>query len=96
MNAAVVESYTNPPRYKNFADPVAQPGEHLVKVMVAGLHPIVKSLANGSHYGSTGQFPFVAGVDGVGRLEDGTAVYFGVARPPLEPSRSSRLQEISF
>ncbi|HEY2040205.1 MAG TPA: zinc-binding alcohol dehydrogenase family protein [Edaphobacter sp.] len=83
MNAAVVESYTNPPRYKNFTDPVAQPGERLVKVIAAGLHPIVKSLANGSHYGSTGQFPFVAGVDGVGRLEDGTAVYFGVARPPF-------------
>jgi NADPH:quinone reductase-like Zn-dependent oxidoreductase len=83
MNAAVIESYSNPPRYKNFADPVAQSGEHLVKVVAAGLHPIVKSLANGSHYGSTGQFPFVAGVDGVGRLEDGTAVYFGVARPPF-------------
>jgi len=83
MNAAVVESYANPPRYKNFADPVAQPNEHLVKVVAAGLHPIVKSLANGSHYGSTGQFPFVAGVDGVGRLEDGMSVYFGVARPPF-------------
>ncbi len=67
----------------------AQPGEHLVKVVAAGLHPIVKSLANGSHYGSTGQFPFVAGVDGVGRLQDGMSVYFGVARPPSEPSELS-------
>jgi NADPH:quinone reductase-like Zn-dependent oxidoreductase len=83
MNAAVIESYANPPRYKDFVDPVAQPGEHLVKVVAAGLHPIVKSLANGSHYGSTGQFPLVAGVDGVGKLEDGTSVYFGVARPPF-------------
>jgi NADPH:quinone reductase-like Zn-dependent oxidoreductase len=83
MNAAVVESYTSPPRYKTFADPVPQQGERLVKVVAAGLHPIVKSLANGSHYGSTGKFPFVAGVDGVGRLEDGTSVYFGAARPPF-------------
>jgi NADPH2:quinone reductase len=43
----------------------------------------VKSLANGTHYGSTGKLPFVPGVDGVGRLEDGTRVYFGVSRPPF-------------
>jgi len=83
MNAAVVESYANPPRYKSFPDPVAQEGERIVKVTAAGLHPIVKALANGTHYGSTGQFPFVAGVDGVGQLEDGTHVFFGAARPPF-------------
>jgi len=83
VNAAVVDSYTSPPRYKDFADPVAVDGERLVRVLAAGLHPIVKSLANGSHYGSTGKFPFVAGVDGVGELEDGTHVYFGAARPPF-------------
>ncbi|HEY0161129.1 MAG TPA: zinc-binding alcohol dehydrogenase family protein [Edaphobacter sp.] len=83
MNAAVVESYANPPQYKAFSDPVPQEGERLVKVTAAGLHPIVKALANGTHYGSTGQFPFVAGVDGVGTLEDGTRVYFAAARPPF-------------
>lgn len=83
MNAAVVESYSNPPRYTSFADPVAQEGERLVRVTAAGLHPIVKSLANGTHYGSTGKFPFVAGVDGTGLLEDGTEAFFGVARPPF-------------
>ncbi len=60
-----------------------QQGERIVRVTAAGLHPIVRSLANGTHYGSTGQFPFVAGVDGVGKLEDGTSVYFGAARPPF-------------
>lgn len=83
MNAAVVDSYTAPPRYQSFADPIAEAEEQIVKVTAAGLHPIVKSLANGSHYGSSGQFPFVAGVDGVGRLEDGTRVFFGTARPPF-------------
>lgn len=83
MNAAVVESYANPPQYKPFHDPVPQDGERLVKVTAAGLHPIVKALANGSHYGSTGKFPFVAGVDGVGALEDGTRIFFGAARPPF-------------
>ncbi len=83
MNAAIVESFAKPPRYGSFADPVAEAGEVLVQVEAAGLHPIVKALANGTHYGSTGALPFVAGVDGAGRLEDGTRVYFGVSRPPF-------------
>jgi NADPH2:quinone reductase len=83
MNAAVVDSFAKAPRYGSFADPVAEAGEVLVTVEAAGLHPIVKALANGTHYGSTGALPFVAGVDGVGRLADGTRVYFGVSRPPF-------------
>jgi len=83
MNAAVVRSYDAPPSYTTFEDPVAGERELLVTVTAAGLHPIVKSLANGTHYGSTGVFPFVPGVDGVGRLEDGRRVYFGVVRPPF-------------
>jgi NADPH:quinone reductase-like Zn-dependent oxidoreductase len=83
MNAAVVQRFDIPPSFTTFADPVAVAGEQLVTVAAAGLHPIVKSLANGTHYGSTGELPFVPGVDGVGRLEDGTRVYFGVARPPF-------------
>lgn len=82
MNAAVVEAFDRPPRYASFADPVAADGEVLVEVKAAGLHPIVKSLANGSHYGSTGALPFVPGVDGVGRLADGRRVFFGATRPP--------------
>jgi NADPH:quinone reductase-like Zn-dependent oxidoreductase len=83
MNAAVVRSYDAPPSYTTFDEPVAGEGEVLVTVTAAGLHPIVKALANGTHYGSTGILPFVPGVDGVGRLQDGTRVYFGVARPPF-------------
>jgi NADPH:quinone reductase-like Zn-dependent oxidoreductase len=83
MHAAVVEAFDAPPRYVEFADPVVGDGERLVRVTAAGLHPIVKLLANGSHYGSAGTLPFVAGVDGVGRLEDGTRVLFGVARAPF-------------
>jgi NADPH:quinone reductase-like Zn-dependent oxidoreductase len=82
MRAAVVRAFDAPPSYTTFADPVAEAGELPVTVTAAGLHPIVKSLANGTHYGSTGELPFVPGVDGVGRLEDGKRVFFGVARPP--------------
>src|SRR6202453_2464784 len=82
MNAAVVSNFKVPPRYTTFADPVPAEGERRVTVSAAGLHPIVKSLANGTHYGSTGELPFIPGVDGVGRLDDGARVFFGVARPP--------------
>ncbi len=82
MRAAVVHAFDAPPRYTTFADPVAAEGELPVTVTAAGLHPIVKSLANGTHYGSTGELPFIPGVDGVGRLQDGSRVLFGVSRAP--------------
>ncbi len=82
MRAAVVRAFDAPPAYATFPDPTPEAGERAVTVTAAGLHPIVKSLANGTHYGSAGQPPFVPGVDGVGRLEDGTRVYFGGVRDP--------------
>src|SRR6202167_2897796 len=82
MHAAVVTAFDAPPRYTRFADAIAAQGEKLVTVTAVGLHPIVKALANGTHYMSTGEFPFVPGVDGVGRLDDGSRVFFGGARPP--------------
>jgi len=90
MNAALVTSFDTPPRYATFDAPIPQQGEHLVTVTAAGLHQIVRSLASGSHYGSTGLLPFIPGVDGVGRLQSaagnlpaGTRIYFGVPRPPF-------------
>jgi NADPH:quinone reductase-like Zn-dependent oxidoreductase len=83
MNAAVVEAFDRPPRYAEFADPVPSGEELLVEVTAAALHQIVRALAAGTHYGSTGQLPFVPGVDGVGRLPDGSRVYFGATRPPF-------------
>lgn len=77
MKAAVVSSYSEPPRYADFDEPVPGADEVLAHVTAAGLHPIVKAIASGKHYGSTGKFPFIAGLDGVGRLDDGTRVFFG-------------------
>ena len=82
MNAAVVHAFDAPPRYTTFSDPVAVDGEKLVTVTAAGLHPVVKAFANGTHYSSAGELPFIAGVDGAGRLEDGTRVFFGTLRSP--------------
>jgi NADPH:quinone reductase-like Zn-dependent oxidoreductase len=83
MNAAVVESAQSAPQYKSFQDPVPEPGESLVRVLAAGLHPVVKSRAKGSHYTSGGQYPLIPGIDGVGLLDDGRRVFFAAAHPPF-------------
>src|SRR5580698_9285618 len=77
MKAAVVSAFGSPPRYQEFTVPVpAGDDEILVNVLAAGVHPRVRSQANGSHYTSTGQLPLIPGIDGVGRLPDGSLVYF--------------------
>ena len=48
----------------------------------AAMSPVAKSRASGAHYSSSGRFPFVAGFDGVGRLDDGRRVYFVLPRAP--------------
>ncbi|HEY4830365.1 MAG TPA: zinc-binding alcohol dehydrogenase family protein [Solirubrobacteraceae bacterium] len=77
MNAAVVTSFDEPPHYQQFEVPQARTSdESLVDVLAVGLHPRVRSGARGAHYTSTGALPMIPGVDGVGRREDGTRVYF--------------------
>jgi NADPH:quinone reductase-like Zn-dependent oxidoreductase len=83
MNAAVVNAFRVAPSYTSFAEPVATEGEVLVNVSAVGLHRVVKALADGSHYASSDLLPMIPGVDGVGRLEDGTRVYFGMVRRPF-------------
>jgi NADPH2:quinone reductase len=39
-------------------------------------------MAAGTHYASPSEFPVVCGMDGVGRLENDTRVFFGGARRP--------------
>ena len=77
MKAAVVSSFGSAPRYQDFPAPApAGDDELLVDVLAAGLHPRVRSQADGSHYTSTGELPLVPGVDGVGRGSDGLLRYF--------------------
>jgi NADPH:quinone reductase-like Zn-dependent oxidoreductase len=77
MKAAVVSAFSAPPRYEEFPDPApAGDGEMIVDVLAAGLHPRVRSQADGSHYTSTGELPLVPGIDGVGRGADGLLRYF--------------------
>lgn len=77
MKAAVVSTFDSAPVYQDFPEP-ARAAEHdmLVEVVAAGLHPRVRSQADGSHYTSTGELPLVPGIDGVGRGPDGALRYF--------------------
>jgi NADPH:quinone reductase-like Zn-dependent oxidoreductase len=79
MHAAVVRQFDHPPRYEDFAPPVPSgEREEVVDVLASGLHPRVRSQANGSHYTSTDELPLIPGIDGVGRRSDGSLVYFSL------------------
>ena len=79
MHAAVVTSFDRPPSYQEFPTPRPHGSdEELVDVVASGLHRRVRSQADGSHYTSTGELPFVPGIDGVGRMPDGTLRYFAL------------------
>ncbi|MFD6150085.1 zinc-binding alcohol dehydrogenase family protein [Streptomyces sp. NPDC060243] len=77
MRAALVRTFGTPPRCEEVGPPPAPgPGDVLVDVLAAGLHPRVRSAADGSHYTSRGELPLVPGIDGVGRTEEGELLYF--------------------
>ncbi|MFZ3272471.1 MAG: zinc-binding alcohol dehydrogenase family protein [Mycobacterium sp.] len=79
MRAAVVTSFDRPPSYQEFPAPTPHGSdEELVDVVASGLHRRVRSQADGSHYASTGELPLVPGIDGVGRMLDGTLRYFAL------------------
>ncbi len=82
MKAAIVRGAGQTPVYGDFAEPVVSDGENLIAVTAAAISHVVKSRASGTHYSSSGQFPFVVGIDGVGRLDDGRRVYFFLPKAP--------------
>jgi NADPH:quinone reductase-like Zn-dependent oxidoreductase len=84
MNAAVVTSFAEPPRYQRVEVPRPRnEDELLVDVLAAGLHPRVRSGAAGVHYTSTGTLPMVPGIDAVGRRADGALIYFAAVSDVL-------------
>ncbi|MVA36915.1 zinc-binding alcohol dehydrogenase family protein [Agrobacterium vitis] len=83
MKAAIVYGAKQTPLYGDFEEPVAQTGETLITVSAAALSHLVKSRASGTHYSSSGSFPFAVGIDGVGRKENGERVYFALPKAPF-------------
>ena len=82
MKAAVLEAVKCTPQYRDFADPTPAEGEVLVEVTASAIKPVDRQLAAGTHFASPREFPVVCGSDGVGRLGDGSRVFFGGPRPP--------------
>jgi NADPH:quinone reductase-like Zn-dependent oxidoreductase len=82
MKAAIVRGDGQTPVYGEFSEPAPTEGESRIAVTAAAISQVVKSRASGAHYGSSGELPFVAGIDGVGRLDDGNRVYFIGPRAP--------------
>jgi NADPH:quinone reductase-like Zn-dependent oxidoreductase len=83
MKAAVVLASGRVPVYGDFEKPEPHAGERSIAVTAAALSPVVKSRASGAHYSASGGYPFIAGIDGVGRLDDGQRVYFILPRAPF-------------
>lgn len=84
MKAAVVHAAGQNPVYHDFESPrILLPEQQLVRIKAAALSHITRGRAMGRHYSSGMQFPFVAGVDGVGVTENGQRVYFAMPRPPF-------------
>jgi NADPH:quinone reductase-like Zn-dependent oxidoreductase len=82
MKAAIVTSAGRPPVYGDFPEPSPAPDERRIHVTAAAITQLARARATGAHYSAPNRFPFVAGVDGVGRLDDGSRVYFAMPRPP--------------
>lgn len=82
MKAALVQGPRTTPVYADFAEPAATEGVVRIAVSASALSHLTKNRASGKHYSSTGKFPLVPGVDGVGMREDGTRVYFVLPAAP--------------
>ena len=83
MKAAVVTAPGKAPIYSDFPEPAAGGAEWIVEVAASALSHVTRGRASGAHYSSAGAFPFVAGIDGVGKKEDGSHVYFIMPTAPF-------------
>jgi len=83
MKAAIVLEAGKTPVYGDFKEPVLTNDGVRINVTAAALGNVVRSRASGTHYSSSWELPFVVGIDGVGRLDDGRRVYFVLPKPPL-------------
>jgi NADPH:quinone reductase-like Zn-dependent oxidoreductase len=83
MKAAVVREAGRAPEFSEFSEPQPEAGEAIVTMVAAAVNPLTIMRAAGAHYSANTPLPFVAGVDGVGRTEDGARVYLAQPRPPF-------------
>jgi NADPH:quinone reductase-like Zn-dependent oxidoreductase len=82
MRAAVINDFSKPPVYGDFAEPEPVEGEVIAEIRAAAVSNIVRLIASGNHYSSAAKPPMVAGFDGVAQLPDGSLVYVPIVRSP--------------
>ena len=79
MRAAVVDALGGVPIVEEFADPT---GEDVAAVVAAPLNPSDLMVVAGQLAARQPSPPFIAGVEGIARLADGTLSYFAGPRLP--------------
>ena len=80
MRAAVVKALGAEPIIEEFADPAH--GDDVADVVAAALNPVDLIVAAGQMPHRRPSPPFIAGVEGIARLADGTLRYFAFPRMP--------------
>ncbi|WP_216207346.1 quinone oxidoreductase family protein [Amycolatopsis aidingensis] len=75
INAALLESFDEPPHFRSIPAPTAAPGQEEVDVLAVGVHPATRGIAAGKHYTSPKTLPALAGADAVVRRADGSLAY---------------------
>lgn len=85
MKAAVIERIGESPTVKEFQRPAEGGGDAVpIEVELAGLNPSDLWRADGVFSGGSPKTPYIAGTEGVGRIEpDGPLHYFGGAVAPF-------------
>ena len=80
MRAAVIAGPDSPPAVREVPAPVPGPGEDLIAVSSAALNPHDQVVAAGINFAAP--YPYVTGIECVGRTEDGRRVYVAPTNPP--------------
>lgn len=75
VNAALVESFDEPPHFRSIPAPEAASGQEVVDVLAVGVHPATRGIAAGKHYTSPRTLPALAGADAVVRRANGDLAY---------------------
>lgn len=79
MRTAIMPELNGMPALRDVPAPPSAPGAKIIEVIAAGLQPTDVMRSRGFR---TSEFPYVIGGEGVGRLEDGSRIYFGHSVPP--------------
>ena len=79
IRAALLTACGTPPTIAERPAPVPAAGELPVTVEAVPITPLDLLCASGTSYFGTPPTPYVPGVQGVGRLDDGTVVWFGTS-----------------